>query len=477
MTIICKCGISGRKWCEAEQPSDTYLPPVAVVRSKIRQGFENKVSKPSGVFLDCLAWDIVGTNSMRIKEENRLFFPNIRLESSHLYLEFKVDIINLFPLWMTQSFPQTSFLEKNKTTSKIRTRNQIVSFKEHLDHRIGLNYHDKQNAAMAAAIAFALAVLAVEHILKPEPQIDVATAERMRQREEYLRQEMDQLLREMEWCRSAEGTALLSAMQHCLLLGIALVLVLLAVASRLIRRRKLAFENQSEQDSSSRKEEDNEEVKELNGTHNGVRSLAVSTPLLMQVPPDKCKALQQLVGDLLGVCRMLSKKTFMPQMYPATGMDGVYESWGVHENNIFYCLLVFLRPPPGHSFSLELDTMGQPPPRHSSIRVALDCMCSSEQLLADSLCLLHHLDDNLARDQSSYLLRTLCTCSCLDVEKLACWVQELVKTAWLFLPQSHHCQLTVLPSHQSCRFQLTSTSQMSICTEMMFAVQQGSSIA
>ncbi|KAK2541043.1 Inositol 1 [Columba livia] len=324
--------------------------------------------------------------------------------------------------------------------------------------------------AMAAAIAFALAVLAVEHILKPEPQIDVATAERMRQREEYLRQEMDQLLREMEWRRSAEETALLSAMQHCLLLGIALVLVLLAVASWLIRRRKLAFENRREQDSSSRKEEDNEEVKDLNSTHN------VSTPLLMQVLPDTCKALQHLVGDLLGVCRMLSKKTSMPQMHPAIGMDGVCESWGAHENNISYCLLVFLRPPPGHSFSLELDTMGELPPRHSSIRVVLDCVCSSEQLLGDSLCFLHHLDDNLLRDQSSYLLHTLCTSSCLDVEKIASWVQELVKTAWLFLPQSHHCQLTVLPSHQSCRFQLTSTSQMTIYTEMTFAVQQGSSI-
>ncbi|OPJ70899.1 hypothetical protein AV530_017237 [Patagioenas fasciata monilis] len=173
---------------------------------------------------------------------------------------------------------------------------------------------------------------------------------------------------------------------------------------------------------------------------------------------------------------MLSKKTSMPQMHPAIEMDGVYESWGTHENSISYCLLVFLRPPPGHSFSMELDTMGQLPPRHSSIRVALDCVCSSEQLLEDSLCFLHHPDDNLPRDQSSYLLHTLCTSSCLDVEKLACWVQELVKTAWLFLPQSHHCQLTVLPSHQSCMFQLTSTSQMSIYTEMTFAVQQGSSI-
>ncbi|NWQ84233.1 IPIL1 protein, partial [Columbina picui] len=147
-------------------------------------------------------------------------------------------------------------------------------------------------------------------------------------------------------------------------------------------------------------------------------------------------------------------------------------SWGVKQNSIAYCLPVFLQPPPGHSFSLELDTTGQLPPRHSSIHVALDCMCSSEQLLGDSLCFLHHPDDNLPRDKSSYLLRTLCTSSCLDVEKLACWVQQLLKSAWLFLPQSHHCQLTVLPSSQSCRFKLTGTSQMSICTEMVFAVQQ-----
>ncbi|KAF1495672.1 Inositol 1,4,5-trisphosphate receptor-interacting protein-like 1, partial [Pygoscelis antarcticus] len=147
-------------------------------------------------------------------------------------------------------------------------------------------------------------------------------------------------------------------------------------------------------------------------------------------------------------------------------------AWRVHENSIAYCLLVFLRPPPGHSFSLELDTMGQLPARHSSIRVVLECMCSRGQLLADTLCFLHHPNDKLLRDRSSSLLRTLCTRSYLDVEKIACWVQLLVRSAWLLLPQSHHCQLTVLPSSRSCRFQLTGTSKVNICTEMIFAVQQ-----
>ncbi|NXW17779.1 IPIL1 protein, partial [Circaetus pectoralis] len=147
-------------------------------------------------------------------------------------------------------------------------------------------------------------------------------------------------------------------------------------------------------------------------------------------------------------------------------------AWSVHENSIAYCLLLLLQPPPGLSFSLELDTTGQLPARHSSIHVVLECRCSREQLLGDILCFLHHPDDKLWRDQSLYLLCTLCTCSYLGLEKIACWVQRLVRSAWLLLPQSHHCQLMVLPSCRSCSFQLTSTSKMNAFTEMIFAVQQ-----
>ncbi|NXE15715.1 IPIL1 protein, partial [Lophotis ruficrista] len=146
--------------------------------------------------------------------------------------------------------------------------------------------------------------------------------------------------------------------------------------------------------------------------------------------------------------------------------------WRIQEDSISYRLLVFLRPPPGHSFSLEPATMGHLPARHCSVRVGLECMCWREQLLGDSLCFLHQPDDKLRADQSSYLLRALCTGSYLDVEKIACWAHGLVRSAWLLFPQSHDCQLTVLPSSQSCRFQLTSTSKTNICTEMTFAVQQ-----
>ncbi|GAB0188155.1 inositol 1,4,5-trisphosphate receptor-interacting protein-like 1 [Grus japonensis] len=325
---------------------------------------------------------------------------------------------------------------------------------------------------MATAIALLLAVLAVQHGLKHDHQIDVATTERMQQREEYLQQEMTRLLQEIEQSRSAEGATLLSVLQRWPLWTVAGALVLLAEVCWLAREMKLASGSCSEEDSSGSEEEDDDEDE---GDRHGLRSLAVSTPLPMQGLPDMCKVLKELVGDLLGVCRVLSKKTFMPQMHPAIGMDGAYETWSVHENSIAYRLLVFLRPPPGHSFRLELDTTGQLPARHSSIHVLLECVCSRERLLGDILCFLHHPDDRLPRDQSSCLLHALCTQSYLDVEKIACWVQLLVRSAWLLLPQSHHCQLMVLPSSQSCKFQLRTTSRMNICTEMIFAVQQGSS--
>ncbi|XP_075005106.1 inositol 1,4,5-trisphosphate receptor-interacting protein-like 1 [Calonectris borealis] len=296
--------------------------------------------------------------------------------------------------------------------------------------------------------------------------------ERMQRREQYLHQEMTRLLQEIE--HYPEEDALLSAFWQWPFWTTAAVLVLVAVVSWVARGRKLASGSCREQDSSS-SEKDNEETEDFNGAYSGVRSLAVATPSRMQGLPNMRKVLKELVGDLLGVCRVLSKRTFMPEMHPAIGVGGACEAWSVRENGIAYSLLVFLRPPPGHSFSLEPDTTGQWPARHSSTRVLLECMCSREKLPGDILCFLHHPDDKLPRDQSSDLLRTLCTGSYLDTEKTACWVQKLVRSAWLFLPQSHHCQLTVLPSSQTCRFQLTTTSELNICMEMVFAAQQGSS--
>ncbi|XP_009982445.1 PREDICTED: inositol 1,4,5-trisphosphate receptor-interacting protein-like 1 [Tauraco erythrolophus] len=300
--------------------------------------------------------------------------------------------------------------------------------------------------------------------MKNDPQADLATAKKMQKYEEYVQQQMTQLFEEIERSRHA---TLFSMFQHRAFWTIAGTLVLLAEFCWLARKMKISHGSCSEQDGTSNEEEE----EDLNSAHNTVRSLAGSTQSPMQDLPNTCKLLKELVDDLLHVCRLLCKRTIMPQMHPAIGMDG-YEAWSIHENSITYRLVVFLQPPRGHSFSLELDTMGQLPASH--VRVVLECTCTRDQLLGDISCFLHQPSDKLPRDQSSYFLRTLCTGSYLDLEKITLWGQMLVRSAWMLLPQSHHCRLTVLPSSQSCKFKLTSSSKMNICTELIFAVQPGS---
>ncbi|NXP44572.1 IPIL1 protein, partial [Heliornis fulica] len=67
------------------------------------------------------------------------------------------------------------------------------------------------------------------------------------------------------------------------------------------------------------------------------------------------KLVEELVDRLLHACQRLSRKTFKPQLQPAIGLDCVYDQSGAWEDNMFYCLLVPLKPPPGHTFHLELD--------------------------------------------------------------------------------------------------------------------------
>ncbi|NWW55138.1 IPIL1 protein, partial [Pedionomus torquatus] len=139
--------------------------------------------------------------------------------------------------------------------------------------------------------------------------------------------------------------------------------------------------------------------------------------------------------------------------------------WIVEENSINYHLWVCLKPPLGHSFIPEMDTRDQMPARPSRVRVALECICARGMLLGESLCFLHQPED-----QSSFVLRTLCTGSYLDLAKVTCCVQGLVTSAWLLLPESRHCELTALPSSQSCRFQLTGPFKTDMYFEIAFAV-------
>ncbi|XP_009878846.1 PREDICTED: uncharacterized protein LOC104282451 [Charadrius vociferus] len=246
---------------------------------------------------------------------------------------------------------------------------------------------------MAAAIALVLALLALQHGLKNDHQLDKATAQRMQQREEFLQQEMTRLLQEMEWRERPGEATLLSVWQQCLVWTLAAALILLAVTYWLARERKRASDRCHRTAPALRRR-----------TMSRRKTSLVDTTMsaLRLCPPHRQQG--NLKND--SPCRQ-----------------------SVQENNITYRLCVFLQPPPRHSFIPELDTTGQVPASSSSIHVVLECTCLRDEKLGESSCFHHHPDDKLPRDQSSFLLHTLCTHSHLGMEKVACWVQSVVRSA------------------------------------------------
>ncbi|NWT88850.1 IPIL1 protein, partial [Lanius ludovicianus] len=165
--------------------------------------------------------------------------------------------------------------------------------------------------------------------------------------------------------------------------------------------------------------------------------------------------------------------SFYPVPQQAIGVGGAFEGWSPHAEDVVYCVLVPLSPPPGHAFHLELNTAGMRQ-RNFSVHMELLCTCMREQLGENMLCFLHHPEVELRRKQDPSLLHTLCTGSYLDVEKTVHWFYRLVRVAWLLLPQSCHCHLMLQPSSLSCTFHLSKDKE-SFMVEMMFGVRQGDS--
>ncbi|XP_035170527.1 inositol 1,4,5-trisphosphate receptor-interacting protein-like 1, partial [Oxyura jamaicensis] len=322
--------------------------------------------------------------------------------------------------------------------------------------------------AVAEWIVFVLSVVGSRYVGHVNEQADMSMLERMWQREEQQRREMARLLDEMEHKVAVEEATLSTVFQQWHIWAIVGAFVLLCGLCWLARRRKTKPARSRKELSSSSEEEgeeDNEE-KLRSGARRAFRSSAKRTFRPMQELTIVCK---ELVGDLLCVSQALCRNIFMPQLQLATGTHSPYNGWSLQEDGLFYRVHVFLDPPPGFSFLLELDPTGQRPARQPDVRLELKCVCSRERLLGDVKCILHHPNDNLGKNQASHLLHTLCTQSYLDTEKVASWVQVLVKKAWVLLPMSHHCQLTVLPSSHSCKLELTNASQRTIFIEMIFA--------
>nr|XP_030126350.3 inositol 1,4,5-trisphosphate receptor-interacting protein-like 1 [Taeniopygia guttata] len=321
---------------------------------------------------------------------------------------------------------------------------------------------------MAAATTVFVLVLTVLLKQIQHLPINVITAQEMQQRKEFLQQEMKRLLQEIGWIRSPQEAPLLSGLQLCLFWAAAAVM--LVEVCWLAWQMKLTTCTCYEQETSSSKEKDDEEKKTLKGQRHSVRLFSVPNVMSVQGLSDTCRDVKKMMHDVLRVCRVLSKDTFMLEMYPATGKSSTHESWSIFEDRILYQLLVFLQPPSRHSFKLELYGGTRLPERCSNIRVVLECTCSRK--MENIPCFVHPSKTNES-GQRSPLLQNLCTGSYLDVEEIACWVQNLVPTAWERLPQWQDWQLTVLPSSHSCPLLLSGPSGMQLCAELVFAVEQG----
>ncbi|XP_067151798.1 inositol 1,4,5-trisphosphate receptor-interacting protein-like 1 [Apteryx mantelli] len=332
--------------------------------------------------------------------------------------------------------------------------------------------------AMAGGIVLILAVLGiVPHPLKVGDQIDLATQQRMQQREEQLRQEMIRLQQELDkMTQKLQSRLFLKNM----LLAMWEVWPFGALPGALVLLFELFWmatevdsdESESSSDESSSSSEEEEEAP--------VNEWDVGRFLMqqMQVPvlhlAKRCKVVEALVGDLLHACHLITLNTPLLRLEQCIGVGSAFEGWSSHWDTV-YSLLVPLKPPTGHCFHLELGAGGELPARHGRVRVELECVCLRQQLLGDVRCFLHRPEAELGRNQGPCLLQYLCSHSYLDVEKTACWFQLTAMNAWLLLPASHRCRLTVLPSSRSCKLRLEKVSGRSLSIEILFGVQQGDS--
>ncbi|KAK2527536.1 hypothetical protein Q9966_010310 [Columba livia] len=299
------------------------------------------------------------------------------------------------------------------------------------------------------------------------PSIELVLAE-IEQRDQELR---DQELRKQEKSVSAWASLFLAALQHWQFWAVAGGLVLLFGLCWWLRKR--SHQTASKQTASS--SEDNsrldvdkkEEEEDLSIALNVGR---ISAQRLLDVP-ESFTMVAELVDELLRTCRKLSRNAFVPRPRPAISVGNDIDGMSQREDQAAYHLLVPLKPPRGHSFHLEMDTVEAMPARKSRLRVELECTCRRE----DMLCFLHCCKEELRQNQSASLLDTLCTGHRLDMEKTTRWFQILVKAAWVVLPQSAHRRLTVLPSRRSCKLRLTDRSSNTLLIEVMFGVQQDGS--
>lgn len=291
---------------------------------------------------------------------------------------------------------------------------------------------------------------------------------------EDLNQQKTQMLQELahgtvEQSVGSWGAVLCTALQHWVFWALAGTLVLLLPLWWWLRKRTCEVDNS--RDSESEDSED-ENPAEMDMIWIFSRRFQLSMPKLAS----RRRVAQELLSDLLLVSQSLFSDSFFPVLEPAIGVGSACEGWSHHkEEDVVYCMFVPLKPPHGHAFHLEPDTTGGTPGTSMRIRVELVCTCAKEEPEKNTLCFLHHSEEELKRNHVASLLHTLCTGPYLDGEKIALWFQTFVISAWSEVPQSRDYSMKVLPSSRSCKMKLMKASGKSLFVETVFSVQQGDS--
>ncbi|KAM6360300.1 inositol 1,4,5-trisphosphate receptor-interacting protein-like 1 [Alca torda] len=302
--------------------------------------------------------------------------------------------------------------------------------------------------------------------------------ERIQQHVQQLSLEMTRLLHEHKQSSLDWGALVFAALQQWQFWAISGMLDLFFGLCWWLRKRSRqpdsSDEGQSSSSSTELEEEESGEDSDDEGHPLVTRTFAKRTWWAVKSMAYRRQVVEELVGDLLAVFQERLANSFFPVLQPAIGVGSAFEGWSPHGHDAVYDLLVPLKPPYGHAFHLELGTAGQVPAKNC-IRVEQECTCTRDQCAENTLCLLHHAEEALWRNEDSSPLSTLCTGSYLDAQKIAHWFQNLVISAWGEMAQSRHYSMKVLPSSRSCKLQLTNASGRSLLVEMVFGVQQGNS--
>ncbi|KAM6444528.1 inositol 1,4,5-trisphosphate receptor-interacting protein-like 1 [Rhynochetos jubatus] len=327
--------------------------------------------------------------------------------------------------------------------------------------------------AMAAPKILTMLQTILQNVQMVGEELDEATHKCMQQHAEQLGQEMTRLLHELEQSGFAWRALLFAPLQHWQFWTVAGVLLLLFGLCWWLRRRSYEPDRRRAEQSCSSNTQEEVEVHEVDSEDALGRSFAKRIPWPVQNLAYRSRVMEELAGDLLRVFHMYFSGSFFPVLQPVIRVGSTFEGWSPREEDARYRLLLPLQPPRGHAFRLELGTAGEMPAKDSRVRVALECICRRPELVDDTLCFLHHPEEELRENQAPSLLHTLCTGSYLDAQKTARWFQDTVRSAWGVVPLSRLYKMNLLPSSRSCKMQLISTSGRSLFAEIIFGVQLG----